>query len=179
MGFLSETLDKVGEIFDLNAGFEAGTHEVTILQAEGVKDSKDRDIIKVTVGKKDDESVTAEATLWFHTEGGAKMGVAKVLGLLVHSVGEEKKEAVRELGKKLFGQITEPVKARDAALKLLNEKLIGKEGYLLVEIKGDYATSRYGDLWHYPAESKTSKPTVDNSQAPDVDASEIPDFGEV
>lgn len=177
MGFLSEVLNNVGKEYG-GKGFTAGTHKVIIGTAEATTDSKDRDIIKVTVFDKDDEELSAEATLWFHTEGGAKMGVSKVLGILVHNQQtEEKKQAVSALGKKLFGTIDTPKKSQEVAVKLLNEKLTGKEAFLVVEVRGDYTTSRYGDLWHYEAKAKTDdKPKVDTSQAPGVEASDLPDF---
>lgn len=155
--FLDEVLDKVGEQYVGGQGFEAGTHKVTIMLAESTKDSKDRDIIKVSVVGAEDENQTAEATLWFHTEGGAKMSVTKVLGLLVHNVGEEKKEQVRNLGKKVFGSADSPAKAQPLVLKLINEKLLGKEGFLVATPTGNYSTTKYGDLWHYPAESQATK----------------------
>jgi len=180
VGFLDEVLNKVGEEYQGGKGFELGTHTVTILFAEAQTDSKDRNVLKVTVADAEDKEKTAEATLWFHTEGGAKMGVAKVLGLLIHSVGEEKKDAVRELGKKLFGSISEPVKARDVAAKLINDKLIGKEGFAVAEPKNGYTTTKYVDLWHYPAEPQGDKTKAEaKSDLDEITEADLPDFDEV
>lgn len=180
MGFLDEVLDKVGEEWQGGKGFEAGTHPVKIMLAESTKDSKDRDIIKVTVCDAEDEEKTAEATLWFHTEGGAKMSVTKVLGLLVHSVDESKKEQVRDLGKKVFAKADTIAKAQPIVLKLLNEKLIGKEGFLVATPNDKYLTTKYGDLWHYPAEAQTVKQTADVKEAmgggEEIDIEDIPDL---
>ena len=161
MGIFDDVLDNVGKEWQGGKGFEAGTHTVIIGEAEATTDAKDRDIIRVTVFDPEDNDKTAECTLWFHTEKGANMAVAKVLGLLVHNQPEEKKEAVRTLGKRLFGSIDSPAKGRDAALKLLQEKLTGKEGYLVVTINNPkYDTSRYGDLWHYAVEPKVKDDEV-------------------
>lgn len=155
MGMFDDVLDNVGEPFGGGKGFEYGTHEVLIMEAEA-KQKKTRandkaEVIEVTVSDKTDDPRSAVCTLYFHTEGGAKMSVAKVLGILVHNAGEEKKDTVRELGKKLFGSIDDPTMARDVAVKLLNEKMIGKEAYLVAEPQGKYKTTGYGDLWHYAA----------------------------
>jgi hypothetical protein len=180
MGLFDEVLDNVGKEYKGGKGFEYGTHEVLVGTVEAkTKDttkSKGAQIIEVVVFDKADDSRRATCTLWFHTEGAAKMSVTKVLGMLVHSVGEDKKEKVRELGKQLFGSIDDPVKARDVAAKLMNDKLIGKEAYLVAEPNGKYSTTSYGDLWHYPAEPQT-KPTVvavveDDKISPD----DLPDF---
>lgn len=155
MGLFDDVLDNVGEPYKGGNGFEYGTHEVIIGTAEAkskdTKKAKDCAIIEVVVFAEDNNDKQATCTLWFHTEGAAKMSVTKVLGMLVHNVGEEKKEAVRELGKKLFGSIDDPIKARDVAAKLMNDKLLTKKAYLVAEPQGDYSTTAYGDLWHYPA----------------------------
>lgn len=187
MGFLDEVLDKVGEQWQGSQGFEVGTHKVLIGSAEGIRDAKDRSIIKIKVFNPENESQIAESTLWFHTEGGAKIAVAKILGILVHNQNtEEKKEAVRTKGKKLFGSIQTPEKAQEVALTLLNEKLIGKEAFLVVTIDNEkYATSNYGDLWHYEREERSDeeidlaadkKSNVDTSKAPGIDPDDVPDF---
>lgn len=184
MGMFDEILDNVGEPFKGGKGFTYGTHEVLVMLAEA-KQKKTRandkaEVIEVTVCDKVDEEKTAICTLYFHTEGGAKMSVAKVLGILVHNVGEEKKEVVRELGRRLFANIDDPVKARDIAAKLINEKLIGKEAYLVAEPRGDYKTTSYGDLWHYPAEPQGEPADEAQAVAKEVggsvvDEAELPD----
>lgn len=184
MGFLEETLDGVGENRQFNKGFEAGTHEVIIGEAEATtKDTKKvkaAPIIRVLVFDEQDNDKQATCTLWFHSEGGAKMSVAKILGILIHNVGEEKKDQVRELGRKLFGQAKDAEEARKIAIKLIEDKLIGKKAYLVSDPQGDYTTTAFGDLWHYPAKANPQpvKPTTDVSQAPGVAADEIPDFEE-
>lgn len=159
MGFLDDILDNVGEPFQGSKGFGWGTHEV-IIGAISSKQKKTRtndaaEIIEVQVFDPADNEKTATCTLYFHTEGGARMSVAKVLGIMVHNVGEEKKDVVRELGKKLFAAINDPTEARNVAAKLMNEKLIGKKAYLVAEPTGKYKTTSYGDLWHYPAKPQS------------------------
>jgi hypothetical protein len=183
LGFLDDILDKVGEPYSGGKGFEYGTHEVVIGSAEltkkDTKTQKDATIINVAVFDEQDNDRTATCTLWFHSEGGAKMGVTKILGILVHNVAEEKKDAVRELGKKLFGTCGTPEESAKVAIKLITDKLVGKKAYLVAEPNGKYKTTSYGDLWHYPAEPQGEKqPTVDTTNAPGVDPSEIPDFGD-
>lgn len=157
MGLFDDVLNNVGEPFTGGGkGFEYGTHEVLIMLAEAkqkkTKANDAAEVIEVTVADPTDNDKTALCTLYFHTDGGAKMAVAKVLGIIVHNQPEEKKDAVRELGKKLFGSIDDSVKARDIAVKLINDKLIGKKAYLVAEPQGKYKTTSYGDIWHYPAE---------------------------
>lgn len=165
MGMFDEVLENVGEPYKGGKGFEYGTHEVLIILAEAkskdTKKAKDCAVIEVTVAGKEDESREAAGTLWFHTEGAAKMSVTKVLGLLVHKVSEDKKEAVRTLGKKLFGGIDDPKQARDVAAKLINDKLIGAEAYAVAEPNGDYKTTQYVDIWHYPAEPRDADDRAD------------------
>lgn len=155
-GMFDEVLENVGEPFKGGKGFEYGTHEVVIGEANAVakktKANPEAAVIEVVVFGEKDNDKTATCTLYFHTEGGARMSVAKVLGIMVHNVGEEKKDAVRELGKKLFASVTDPAQARDIANKLINEKMIGKKAYLVAEPNGKYKTTSYGDIWHYPAE---------------------------
>lgn len=166
MGLFDDVLENVGEPYKGN-GFTYGTHEVIIGTVEAkkkdTKKAKDCEIIEVVVFDEADNDRQAICTLWFHTEGAMKMSVTKVLGLLVHNVGEEKKETVRELGKKLFGSISDPKKVRDTAAKLMNEKLIGKKAYLVAEPQGKYKTTSYGDLWHYPASPQG--PPANDAQA--------------
>lgn len=192
MGLFDEVLDNVGEPYKGGKGFEYGTHEVLIMLAEAkskdTKKGKDNAIIEVQVCGKEDESREATCTLWFHTDGAAKMSVTKILGMLVHNVGEDKKDKVRELGKKLFGSIDDPIKARDIAAKLMQEKLITKEAYLVAEPQGKYSTTSYGDLWHYAAEPQapseraeraaTAEAVGGEDVTDEVPADEIPDFGD-
>lgn len=165
MGMFDDVIDNVGEPFKGGKGFEYGTHEVLIMLAEPqqkkTKANPEAEIILVSVADPEDTNIIGYATLYFHTEGGAKMAVAKVLGLIVHNVGEDKKDTVRELGKKLFASIDDPTKARDVAVKLINDKLIGKKAYLVAEPQGNYKTTSYGDLWHYPAEPQNAKASND------------------
>lgn len=128
-------------------GFTPGAHTVKIGLAEATKDSKDRDIIKVIVlGENDEEG---ESTLWLHTEGGAKMAVTKVLGILVHNTPEEKKATISDFGKRVFAGVKEPADVKEGLLRILNEKLIGKEAYIFAEAQEKYDTTKYVDLWHY------------------------------
>jgi len=165
MGLFDEVLNNVGKPYTGGKGFEYGTHEVIIgtvePKAKDTKKAKDCAIIEVVVFDEEDNDKSATCTLWFHTDGAAKMSVTKVLGMLVHSVGEEKKDAVRELGKKLFGSIDDSVKARDVAAKLMDDKLIGKKAYLVAEPNGKYTTTSYGDLWHYPAVPQSADERAD------------------
>lgn len=188
MGFLDDVLDNVGEPYKGGKGFEYGTHEVVIGSASAVekntKNNSEAPVIEVTVFDETDNDKTATCTLYFHTEGGAKMAVIKVLGIMVHNVGEEKKEAVRNLGKKLFASVNDPAAARDIALKLINDKMIGKKAYLVAEPRGTYKTTSYGDIWHYAAEpqedpadeAQAAAKAVGGSVVSDVDS--VPEFDE-
>lgn len=185
MGLFDDVLDKVGEPYSGGKGFEYGTHEVVIGAAEAkqkkTKKADDCAVIEVVVFDENDNDKTATCTLWFHTDGAAKMSVTKVLGLLVHKVSKEKKDAVRELGKKLFGSINDLVKARDVANKLINDKLLGAKGYLVAKPQGNYSTTSYGDLWHYPAEPQGARDDVEAAAkivggAVVEDAGDIPKF---
>lgn len=182
MAFLDEVLDKVGQPHNQSKGFTFGTHDVVIGEAEATtKDTqkmKAAPIIRITVFDPQDNERTAECTLYFHTEGGAKMSVVKILGILVHNVPEEKKEAVRNLGKKLFGDAETPEKARDIAIKLISDKLIGKKAFLVAEPQGKYITTAYGDLWHYQAKAEGGDELVDlgGTVATDTEPNDIPDF---
>lgn len=189
MGMFDDVLENVGEPYKGGKGFEYGTHEVLIMLAEAkakdTKKAKDCAIIEVTVADETDNDKTASCTLWFHTEGAAKMSVTKVMGLMVHKVGEEKKEAVRTLGKKLFDGIDDPTKARDIADKLINDKLIGAKAYLVAEPRGGYSTTSYGDLWHYPAEPQGEPENDAQAAAKAVggavveNADDLPEFGDL
>lgn len=183
-GMFDEVLENVGKPYTGGKGFEYGTHEVVIgtveAKSKNTKKADDCAIIEVIVFDEKDNDKKANCTLWFHTDGAAKMSVTKVLGMLVHNVGEEKKDAVRELGKKLFGAIDNPSMARDVAAKLMTDKLIGKKAYLVAEPNGDYKTTSYGDLWHYPAtpqgepadEAQATAQAVGGSVADDLDIPE-------
>lgn len=191
MGMFDDVLENVGEPYKGGKGFEYGTHEViigTVTPTEKKIKSNDKAaVIEVVVFDEKDNEKTATCTLYFHTEGGAKMAVTKVLGLIVHKVSEDKKDTVRELGKKLFGGLDNPTKARDVAAKLMNDKLLGAKAYLVAEPRGNYKTTAYGDIWHYPAApqnaderiDKDADNNVDTSQAGDVAPEDIPNFEEL
>lgn len=183
-GLFDEVLENVGEPFGGGKGFEYGTHEVVIGEASSVQKNTsknpDADVIEVIVFDESDNDKTATCTLYFHTEGGAKMSVSKILGIMVHNVGEDKKDRVRELGKKLFASVDDISKARDVALKLINDKLIGKKAYLVAEPRGDYKTTSYGDIWHYAAEPQNDPQDEVQAKAKEVggsvvDEEEIPE----
>lgn len=172
MGMFDEVLNNVGEPYKGGGkGFEYGTHEVIIgtiePQQKKTKNNPNAEVIVVTVYDPADEDRTAEATLYFHTEGGARMSITKILGIMVHNVGEDKKDKVRELGKKLFGSITDPTEARNIAAKLMMDKFMGgssKPGYkafLFVDPQGKYKTSSYGDVWHYAYEDPNADDRAD------------------
>jgi hypothetical protein len=178
MGMFDDVLNNVGEEYKGGSkGFEYGTHKVKILLAEPqqkkTKNDPNAEVIVVSVAKPEDPDNVAEATLYFHTEGGARMSVTKVLGLLVHKVGEEKKESVRNLGKKLFEQIDNPTEARDVAAKLINEKLIDQEGFAFADPQGKYKTTSYVDLWHYPYEDPNADDRADAAADSAVDGEEL------
>ena len=196
MGMFDDVLDKVGEPYSGGAGkgFEYGTHEVIIGEVnpteKKTKANDHSEVIEVTVFDEKDNDKTALCTLYFHTEGGAKMSVTKVLGLLVHKVSEDKKDSVRALGKKLFGSIDDPTKARDVAAKLMTEKLVGEKGFLFVDPQGKYKTSSYGDLWHYAYEDpnaddraeaaeKVAEATGGENITGTEEAESIPDFDDL
>jgi methylthioribose-1-phosphate isomerase len=190
MGLFTDVINNIGEPYTGGGkGFEYGTHKVKILMAEAIqkKTQKDpnADAINVTVCDPMDETIIGEAILWFHTEGAAKMAVTKVLGLLVHSRGEEKKEAIREKGKQLFGHIESLVASRDIALKLMCETLVGAEAFFFANPKPEYKTSRYGDLWHYHYEDPNAKDRMDKmaqdliSDSTPVSTDIIPNFDDL
>jgi hypothetical protein len=180
-GLFDDIIANVGKPYKGGKGFEAGTHEVIIgtVEAKQKKTQKnsDSEVLEVVVFDELDNDKTATCTLYFHTDGGAKMSVTKVLGIMVHNVGEEKKDAVRELGKKLFGGISDPTKARDIALKLMNDKMIGKKAYLAIEPRNGYTTSSYGDLWHYAVKPETS--ILGGEDVIEELADELPEFGDL
>jgi hypothetical protein len=189
MGFLDETLDNIGKPMGA-AGFTPGAHTVKIGLAEaGIsgKDAKgnDREVIKVIViGENDEEG---EATLWLHTEGGAKMAVTKVLGILVHNVKEDKKATISDFGKRVFANVQTPADTKDHLLKILNEKLIGKEAFIYAEPQEKYDTTKYVDLWHYEqsgrapsaredaiTDKKADSIVIEDLDGEKVDPSEVP-----
>lgn len=179
MGLFDDIIDNVGEPFKGGKGFEYGSHEVIIgtveAKSKDTKKANDCAIIEVGVFDEADPEKIASCTLWFHTEGAMKMSVTKILGLLVHKVGEEKKDKVRELGRKLFGSIDDNIKVRDVAAKLMKEKLINEKAYIVAEPQGKYTTTSYCDLWHYPAEPQGEKPTKTEEVAKAVDGEVVDD----
>jgi len=184
LGLFDEVLENVGKEYKGGKGFEYGTHEVIIgtvtPKQKDTKKAKDCAIIEVIVFDEADNDKTANCTLWFHTDGAAKMSVTKVLGLLVHKVDEDKKDAVRDLGRKLFGSVDDPTKARDVAAKLMADKLVGSKGYLVAEPQGKYSTTSYGDLWHYAAEPQSSPnvAALGEDITKEISADDLPSFGE-
>lgn len=192
MGMFDDVLKNVGEPYKGGGkGFEYGTHKVKILLAEpmqkNTKNDPKAEVIVVSVATTEDPDNVAEATLYFHTEGGARMSVTKVLGLLVHKVGEEKKDSVRALGKKLFNQIDNPTEARDIAAKLINEKLIEQEGFAFADPQGKYKTTNYVDLWHYAYEDPNADDRADaasdmikeGTPSSEDEAKDIPNFDDL
>ena len=172
MGMFDEVLENVGKPYQGGGkGFKYGTHKVIVgmiePQQKKTKNDPKAEVIVVTVYDPADEDRTAEATLYFHTEGGARMSVTKILGIMVHNQPEEKKEKVRELGKKLFGNIDDPTKARDVAAQLMMDKFMGSaskpgyEAFLFADPQGKYDTTKYGDLWHYEYEDPDADERTD------------------
>jgi len=178
LDWLKEALEQTGKTPSGATGFAPGAHTVHIGMAEALKDSKERDIIKVIViGENDEEG---EATLWLHSPGGSKMAIIKVLGILVHNVPEDKKPTISEFGKRVFANIKTPEDTKEGLLKILNEKLIGKEAFIYAEPQEKYATSKYVDLWHYSQDKRMPKEiaedntsTVNNTEGEDVTLNEI------
>ena len=110
------------------------------------------------------------------------MAVTKVLGILVHNVAEDKKATISEFGKRVFANIKTPADTKVGLLKILNEKLIGKEAFIFAEPKDDYKTSKYVDLWHYDQINHVPKGAevdhdniIDNVDGKELDPSELPD----
>jgi hypothetical protein len=178
--WLSEALEQTGKTPTGGNGFTAGAHTVTIGLAEAMKDSKDRDIIRVTVIGKDEEE--GEATLWLHSPGGSKMAIIKVLGILVHNVPEDKKATISEFGKRVFANVKTPADTKEGLLKILNEKLIGKEAYAFAEPRDGYKTTKYVDIWHYDQSNRTPAGasvdhdnTIDNVDGIEGESVELPD----
>ena len=166
--WLEGIIDTAGTIPSGANGFIAGAHTVNIGIAEAAKDNKDREIIRVTViGPNDEEG---EATLWLHTEGGAKMAVAKVLGILVHNTAEEKKDTIRDFGKRVFANVKEPVDVKEGLMRILNEKLMGKEAFIFADPQGKYNTTKYVDLWHYDQSNRQASGGDQDNRIDNVDS---------
>lgn len=179
-----DILDKVGEPYTGGGkGFERGTHEVIIgmveLEERKTANNPKAEVITVTVVDPNDSEKTAKATLYFHTPGGAKMSVTKILGIFVHNVPEDKKDKVRELGRKVFGDIDDLSKAREKAAELMNAKMTGKKAFAHSDPSGNYKTSNFVDLWHYEYKPKeeglieSGKDVTGTAEEP-----ELPDFGD-
>lgn len=198
MGMFDEVLENVGEPYKGGGkGFKYGTHPVIIGFIEPtkrkLKSGVEAEVIEVESYDPNDQDRVGKSTLYFHTEGGAQMSVTKILGIMVHNVGEEKKDKVREMGKKLFGGIDDPTKARDVAAKLMADKFMGtkdKEGYeafFFADPQGKYDTTSYGDLWHYPYEDPNADEKADKAgdiqedikNGEPVPAEDIPDFDDL
>lgn len=181
LDWLAEALEQTGKTPTGNTGFAPGAHTIHIGLAEAATDSKGRSIIKVIVlGDNEEEG---EATLWLHSAGGAKMAIIKVLGILVHNVAEEKKPTISEFGKRVFANIKTPEDTKAGLLKILNEKLIGKEAFIYAEPQEKYDTTKYVDLWHYDQSKRAPKGaevdhdnTIDNvDDAEEASSDEVPD----
>ena len=180
LDWLAEALEQTGKAPNTSTGFTPGAHTVRIGLAEATKDSKDRDIIKVTViGENEEEG---EATLWLHSPGGSKMAIIKVLGILVHNVKEDKKATISDFGKRVFAGVKEPKDVKDGLLKILTEKLMGKEAYIYAEPQEKYDTTKYVDLWHYSQDkrmpekiAKDTTSTVNNVDIEGAEPTEVPD----
>lgn len=174
MGYLDDVFDKIGS-YENNRGFARGTWPVKILLAEDEQDSKDREIIIVSVEGANGE--LGEATLWMHSEGGAKMAVSKVGGLIIHNSAEDKKDSIRESMKKLFAKASElnDLKlTKKILMKIIAEKLIGKEGFAVADPQGKYSTTKYVDLWHYEYQLEDDDDKTDKK----VDVAPVEDTAE-
>lgn len=194
-GMFDEILENVGEPYTGGSkGFKYGTHEVvigTVTSAQkDLQSAKNADVIEVESYDINDPERIGKSTLYFHTEGGAKMSVTKILGMIVHNVGEDKKDKVRELGKKLFAGIESPSKARDVAAKLMTEKFMvnGKEykAFFFADPRGKYSTTNYGDLWHYNYEDPDRDDKEEKAaneamleEGEEIDTSDMPDLSEL
>lgn len=184
MGMFDQVLENVGEPYQGGGkGFPYGTHKVIVGIVEPttrkLKSGVEAAVIEVESYDREDQDRTGKSTLYFHTEGGAQMSVTKILGIMVHNQPEEKKEKVRELGKKLFGNIDDPTKARDVAAQLMMDKFLGdqkKEGYeafFFADPQGKYKTTNYGDLWHYEYEDPDADEKADKAADAAVEGEEL------
>jgi hypothetical protein len=178
--WLDDVVDNLGKEPSGANGFTPGAHTIHIGLAESTtKDTqkvKDAEIIKVIVlGDNDEEG---EATLWFHTDKGSIMSVKKVLGMLVHNVPKDKKPPISDFGRRVFAGKS-PTESKEGVLKILNEKLIGKEAFIYAEPQEKYATTKYVDLWHYDQGKRAPKGApVDHDETIDnVDGEEVEDAG--
>ena len=174
--WLDDVVDNLGKEPSGANGFAPGAHTVKIGLAEGTtKDTqkvKNAEIITVTViGDNDEEG---EATLWFHTDKGSIMSVKKVLGMLVHNVPEDKKATISDFGKRIFAGKS-PTESKEGVLKILNEKLIGKEAYIYAEPQEKYDTTKYVDLWHYDQGKRAPKgaPVDEDNVIDNLDGEEV------
>lgn len=179
-GYLDDVFAKIGS-YENNKGFARGTWPVKILLAEDETDNKDRDIIRVSVEGANGE--IGEATLWMHSEGGAKMAVSKVGGLIIHNSAEDKKDSIRENMKKLFekaSELNDLKLTKKILMKIIAEKLIGKEGFAVSDPQGKYSTTKYVDLWHYEYQLEDDNREVERkeSNAPTETAADIIASGE-
>lgn len=199
MGMFDQVLENVGEPYQGGGkGFPYGTHKVIVGIVEPttrkLKSGVEAAVIEVESYDPEDQDRTGKSTLYFHTEGGAQMSVTKILGIMVHNVGEEKKDKVRELGKKLFAGIEDPTKARDVAAQLMMDKFLGdqkKQGYeafFFADPQGKYKTTNYGDLWHYEYEDPDADDKADaaaddmiknGTELSDEEKAEMPDFDDL
>lgn len=184
MGMFDDVLENVGEPYKGGGkGFEYGTHKVVVGLIEPtkrkLKSGVEADVIEVESYDPNDQDKIGKSTLYFHTEGGAQMSVTKILGIMVHNVGEEKKDKVRELGKKLFANITDLEKARDVAAQLMMDKFMGDakkpgyEAYFFANPTGKYKTTNYGDLWHYEYEDPDADDRADKAADAATDGEEL------
>lgn len=199
MGMFDEVLENVGEPYKGGSkGFEYGTHKVIVGMIEPtkrkLKSGVEADVIEVESYDPNDQDKVGKSTLYFHTEGGAQMSVTKILGIMVHNVGEEKKDKVRELGKKLFANITDLEKARDVAAQLMMDKFMGDakkpgyEAYFFANPTGKYKTTNYGDLWHYEyvdpdaddkANAASDDPLAGATPLSEEEQADMPDFDDL
>ena len=89
-GLFDDIIANIGEPYKGGKGFEAGTHEVIIgtVEAKQKKTQKnpEAEVIEVVVFDEKDNDKSATCTLYFHTDGGAKMSVTKVLGIMCTSL---------------------------------------------------------------------------------------------
>jgi hypothetical protein len=92
----------------------------------------------------------------------------------VHNQPEDKKAQISDFGKRVFAGKS-PIESKNGVLKILNEKLIGKEAFIYAEPQEKYNTTKYVDLWHYDQSKRAPKGApVDQDNAIDnVDGEEV------